>query len=96
MQDFLSPYFLVALSGVFAVLALYLPLRLQRALEKYARLKKNLLKLKDAERMVGVRVTAMTVSLLRPCRHLPPLHASRNRVDRAHNQIIKTLWHSWR
>jgi len=36
MQDFLSPYFLVALSGVFAVLALYLPLRLQRALRKSA------------------------------------------------------------
>ena len=50
MQDFLLPFLFVALSGVLAVLALFIYLRLQRTLQKYAKLKKHMLKLKDAER----------------------------------------------
>jgi len=50
MQHFFSPYFLVALSFLFALLALYLALRLRRITAKNARLKKYLFKLKDAER----------------------------------------------
>ena len=50
MQDFLLPFLFVAISGALAVLALFVYLRLQRTRQKYARLKKYMLKLKDAER----------------------------------------------
>jgi diguanylate cyclase (GGDEF)-like protein len=50
MQHFYSPYVFAALSCVFALLAVYWNLRLRRTLAKYARLKKYLHKLKDAER----------------------------------------------
>lgn len=50
MQQFFYPNFFTALSILLALLALYLGMRLQRNLAKTARLKKYLLKLKDAER----------------------------------------------
>ncbi|QTN27630.1 GGDEF domain-containing protein [Rhodoferax sp. AJA081-3] len=50
MQHFFSPNFFTALSILLALLAVYLGMRLQRTLSKQARLKKYLLKLKDAER----------------------------------------------
>src|SRR4051812_20478683 len=50
MQYFFSPNFFTVLSFLFALLALYFGLRLRRITERNARLKKYLLKLKDAER----------------------------------------------
>ena len=50
MQYFLSPYLYAALSIVFALAALYFGVRLQQTRAKNARMKKYLLKLKDAER----------------------------------------------
>ena len=50
MQQFFYPNFFTALSILLALLALYLGMRLQRNLAKTARLKKYLLKLKEAER----------------------------------------------
>jgi GGDEF domain-containing protein len=50
MQHFSSPYLFAALSCLLALLALYLGLALRRITAKNARLKKYLVKLKDAER----------------------------------------------
>ncbi len=50
MQFFSSPYFFAALACVFAMLAGYWGLELRRTAAKNARLKKYLVKLKDAER----------------------------------------------
>ena len=52
MQIFSSPYFFAALSCVFALLALYCGLKLRQTAAKNARLRKYLVKLKDAERML--------------------------------------------
>lgn len=50
MQFLSSPYFFAALACVFALLAGYWGLELRRTAAKNARLKKYLVKLKDAER----------------------------------------------
>lgn len=50
MQNFLSAYFFAALSLLFALLVLYFGLRLRRIQAKHTKLKKYLVKLKDAER----------------------------------------------
>ena len=50
MQHFFSLHFFAALSFLFALLAVYLVWQLRRTMAKYARLKKYLVKLKDAER----------------------------------------------
>jgi diguanylate cyclase (GGDEF)-like protein len=50
MQHLLSPYFLATLSFLFALLVLFLAFRLRRTMARIARLKKYLVKLKDAER----------------------------------------------
>ncbi len=50
MQNIFAPHFFTALSILFALLALYLGLRLRRIMARNTRLKKYLFKLKDAER----------------------------------------------
>lgn len=50
MQLLSTPYFYATLAGTLALLAGYWGLRLRRTSAKYARLKKYLVKLKDAER----------------------------------------------